>query len=518
MSREVPRSLLHAHVERHEAPVYEARMSTDFIGGQFVAPAAPEGELVVRSPADLSLTDTYSWSRAQIDRAIDAARTAFPAWRRLGQAARAELLKKYQAALKAHLEELAKAIAKEIGKPLWEARTEVQSMVGKVDLALGEGAAFTRDHRIDDLPGEIRHRPHGVVSVLGPFNFPGHLPNGQLVPALLMGNTVVFKPSDKGPATAVWMARCFAEAGFPPGVINVVQGGVPVAEHLVTHPGIDAVLFTGSVAVGQRIVAANAHRPGLLVALELGGKNASLVLDDADLERTVRELAFSGFATAGQRCTATSRVIATKGIADALAARLAAAAKSVKVGNPFDDGVFCGPVISEHTRTQLLAAQDKARAAGFEPLAPGGVVEARTKGWYVQPAVHRAPSANAAVAGYTDTELFAPDLAVHVVSGVDEAIAVANSSAFGLSAAVFTKSADAFERCADELRVGVLHWNRSSAGASGRLPFSGIKASGNHRPAGILMGTSCVYPMGVLLPPKADAPLPSWTGISFEAP
>jgi acyl-CoA reductase-like NAD-dependent aldehyde dehydrogenase len=230
----------------------------------------------------------------------------------------------------------------------------------------------------------------------------------------------------------------------------------------------------------------------------------------------VRELAFSGFATAGQRCTATSRVIVTKGIAQRLVERLAAAARSVTVGHVFDDGVFMGPVISEATRSQLLAAQAKAVSGGFEAVAPGGAVEVTgRRGFYVRPAVHVARAGVTRVAGYTDTELFAPDLSVVTVDSLDQAIAVANETQFGLSAAVFTQSADAFERCADELRVGVLHWNRSSAGASGRLPFGGIGASGNHRSAGILMGQSCTYPLAVLLPQKADAPLPSWPGISF---
>lgn len=488
----------------------------DYVAGEFCVAPQPEGTFTVRSPADQDdVVAEVSWAKAQVDQAVDAARAAFPAWRRLTPEARAGFLRAYQQQLKTHADALALAISREIGKPLWEAKTEVGAMVSKVDNVLGEGAAFTKDLRIDDLPGEIRHRPHGVVAVLGPFNFPGHLPNGQILPALFTGNTVVFKPSDKGPTTATLMAKCFHAAGIPPGVFNVVQGAVPVAEHLSTHAGLDALLFTGSVPVGQRLIAANAHRPGVLVALELGGKNASLVFDDADLERTVRELAFSGFATAGQRCTATSRVIVTKGIADALCERLAAAAKSVVVGHPRDEGVFMGPVISEGTRQQLLAAQAKARAAGFEALAPGGAVTARTPGFYVRPAVHRAPAGLTHLPGYTDTELFAPDLAVLVADDVDHAIALAEDTPFGLSAAVFTRDAATFERCADGLRVGVLHWNRSSAGASGRLPFSGVKASGNHRPAGILMGTSCVYPVGVLLPPKGEAPLPSWPGISF---
>jgi succinylglutamic semialdehyde dehydrogenase len=254
----------------------------------------------------------------------------------------------------------------------------------------------------------------------------------------------------------------------------------------------------------------------VLVALELGGKNASLVLDDCDLERTVRELAFSGFATAGQRCTATSRVIVTRAIAPRLVERLSAAAKAVVVGHVFDEGVFMGPVISEAARRHLLDAQARAVRAGFEAVAPGGAVEVPGHaGFYVRPAVHVAPKGVTRLAGYTDTELFAPDLAVLVVDSLDEAIAAANDSEFGLSAAVFTASAEAFERCVDEVRVGVLHWNRSSAGASGRLPFGGLRASGNHRPAGVLMGQSCTYPLAVLRPPSTPPALPSWPGLSF---
>jgi len=491
---------------------------SNFIRGRFVRPEKVEGEVVIASPADQSdIVGRHGWNRSHVTEAVASARGAFLDWRRLEPTARAAFLRSYQAALKKHSDALARMIAREIGKPFWEAKTEVAAMVTKVDVTLVEGAAFTANHRVEDLPGEIRHRPLGVVAVVGPFNFPGHLPNGQIVPALLAGNTVVFKPSDKGAGTAVLMAQCFSEAGFPSGVFNVVQGPAPVAEALTTHEGIDAILFTGSVSVGQRIIAANAHRPGLLIALELGGKNASVVLDDADLERAVREVAFSGFATAGQRCTATSRVIVTRAIAEQFCERLARAAKTVTVGYVLDEGVFMGPVISEPTRRALLAAQQSAMAAGFEPLAAGGEVEvAGHQGFYVRPAVHLAPAGLKRLAGYTDTELFAPDLSVQVADSPDEAVALANDTPFGLSAAVFTASAKSFELCAEQLRVGVVHWNRSSAGASGRLPFGGIKASGNHRPAGILMGTSCVFPQAVLLPPKTEGPMPSWPGITFS--
>ena len=489
----------------------------DFIAGKLETPARADGEIDDISPADFhDVIGRYAFARGQVDRAVEAARGAQRAFRKLGTDARTALLRAYQARLRAHADELALTIAREIGKPLWEAKTEVTAMIGKVDVSVGEAARFTNTESIADLPGEIRHQPHGVLAVIGPFNFPGHLPNGQIVPALYTGNCVIFKPSEQAPATAVLMARCFDEAGFPPGSFSVVQGTAEVAAALVAHDGVDGVLFTGSLAVGRRILAATAHTPGKLVQLELGGKNASIVLDDCDVERTARELAFSAFATAGQRCTATSRVIVQRAVADQLCARLTLAAERVVVGHPLDPLVFMGPVISDASRTNLLAAQESARNAGFQPLARGGIVEVPEKrGWYVRPAVHRAPADVHYAAGYSSAELFGPDLAVYVVDDADQALALANDSSFGLACAVYTASRERFEALADELRVGVVHWNRSSAGASGRLPFGGIKNSGNHRPAGVLAGAQCVYPLAVLLPPAAG-PLPSWPGLSLD--
>ncbi len=490
----------------------------DYLAGRLTPPAHADGALEVRSPADQDdLVGRFPFAHAHLDLAVDAARDARRAFRTLGATARATLLRAYQERLRAHADAIARTIAREVGKPLWEAQSEVAAMITKVDVSVGEAARFTRDEVIADLPGEIRHRPHGVLAVLGPFNFPGHLPNGQIVPALFAGNCVIFKPSERAPGTAAWMARCFDEAGFPPGTIQLVQGPGTLAAALVAHPGVDGVLFTGSLAVGQKILAATAQTPGKLVQLELGGKNASIVLDDCDVERTARELAFSGFATAGQRCTATSRVIVQRGVADHLCARLREAAERVVVGHPLDAGVFMGPVISEGSRAHLLAAQRRARDAGYEALAAGGAVDVPgRRGWYVRPAVHRAPPGAAPVDGYSDAELFGPDLAVTVVDDADEALALANASRFGLACAVYTASRARFEALADELEVGVVHWNRSSAGASGRLPFGGLKDSGNHRPAGLLAGAQCVYPLAVLLPTVAAGPLPVWPGLSLD--
>ncbi|MFW5926091.1 MAG: aldehyde dehydrogenase family protein [Myxococcota bacterium] len=487
----------------------------DYIGGRFTVASDPDDEIVIHSPADLDdRVGVHDVSLDHVDRALEAARGAQPGWAAAGEAERRTLLRNYQDRLRANAEAITETLAREVGKPLWDARSEVGAMVGKVDLMLGEGAQWTADRRVENLPGEIRWRPHGVLAVIGPFNFPGHLPNGQIVPGLLLGNTVVFKPSEKTPHTAVWMARCFEEAGAPPGVFNVIQGRAPLAERLVTHDEVDGILFTGSVPVGKKIAAANADRPGRLIALELGGKNATLVLDDADLERTVRQVAFASYATAGQRCTATSRVYATRGIVDALTEALAETAASVVVGYPLDDGVFMGPLIDDPARRTLLEAQARALKAGFEPVVPGGAREVPDhRGHYVTPSVHRAPRADIHVPGYTHDELFGPDVAIYAVDDLDEAIALANGTRYGMVTSVFTGSAPSFEHAARSLRCGVVHWNRSSAGASGRLPFGGVKDSGNHRPAGILAGQLCAYPQAVQLAPTTEGPLPSWPGL-----
>lgn len=386
-------------------------------------------------------------------------------------------------------------------------------MIGKVDLTLGEGMRYTEDRALPELPGEIRYRPHGVIAVIGPFNFPGHLPNGQILPALALGNTVVHKPSERTPSAATWMARCFQEAGLPPGVFNVAQGDGAAGGALATHRDVDGVMFTGSVAVGRRLLASQGARIDRVIALELGGKNASLVLDDCDLERTARALAFSGYVTAGQRCSATSRVLVTRQVAPALIDRLTRIAEGLRVGYPLADDVFMGPVISAESRERMLSALQSAEQHGYRTLVRGAPVEVPGRtGFYVRPALHLAEDARTDAPGYTDSELFAPALAVHVVQDLDEALSIANDTWSGLTAGVFTASRDAFERAAEELRVGVLHWNRATAGASGRLPFGGIRDSGNHRPAGILAGTACVYPLAVTLSPPSDDPLPNWPG------
>jgi succinylglutamic semialdehyde dehydrogenase len=490
----------------------------DYIAGEFVQAPSPDLEITTRSPADQE--DVVGRHRCQVshvDQAVQAAAEAQGAWKRLAAQDRANLLRRYQEIAKRRRAEIANTIAREVGKALWDANGEAGAIAAKVDLVLGDGAKWTEDRSLDAVPAELRFMPHGVMAVVGPFNFPGHLPNGQILPALALGNTVVFKPSDKTPNTAVLLAQCFDEAGFPPGVVNVVQGGVAAAEALVRHADVDGILFTGSAPVGRKILEANLDSPGKVVALELGGKNACIVLDDANLEWAARHIAFAAFASAGQRCTATSRVFATPGVARPLAVRVAEIAKALSVGHPLDEGVFMGPVIDAGSRDRLLKAQSAASAAGFELLAGTSEGErfevAGREGFYVRPAVRWAPDAEIKVPGYTHDELFGPDVAVYSVRDAAQAVDLLNATRYGLSGAVFTQSRDTFESLAMDLRVGVLNWNKGSAGASGKLPFGGVKDSGNHRPAGITMGLSCAFPQARLLcPPELQSDLPTWPG------
>jgi len=484
----------------------------NYYDGQFQVPDQPDGVLSIVSPADTEdHCAEHPYALRDVHAAIESARRAWLSWRRLPIEVRADYLRRYQARLRAHHADLADSIAREVGKPLWEAKSEVDAMIAKLDLSLGEGRRFTDDVHIPDLPAEIRYRPLGVVAIIGPFNFPGHLPNGHIVPALLLGNCVVHKPSEKTPSTATWLTLCLHEAGLPSGVFNLVQGPGAYGALLSTHTDVSGVMFTGSTAVGKRIVAAQGERIDRLIALELGGKNDSIALDDCDIEHTARAVAFSAYVTAGQRCTATSRLIATSTVFEPLVARIADIARGLRIGSPWGDAVFMGPLIDSAARERHQAAGDLARAHGFEPRVVRQPLTADLRGYYTNPTLHVAPSAKIEVPGYTDRELFVPDLAAYEVHDADTAFELASRGPSGLTAAVFTASREQLERAVDMLRVGVLQWNRTTAGASSRLPFGGVQNSGNYRPAGIVAGLTCSYPLGLQLQAQHLA-LPSWPG------
>jgi succinylglutamic semialdehyde dehydrogenase len=428
-----------------------------------------------------------------VDAAVARARAAFPAWRDAGLEARAAVIRRFRDLARARAEEFALLVAREIGKALWDARAEAALLPAKVDATLDEGLRFVAP--IEPSPGvRATFHPRGVLAVLGPFNFPGHLPNGHIVPALALGNSVVFKPSELAPAAGEWMARLWREAGLPKGVLEIVHGAAPTGRALAMHPEVNGVLFTGSYAGGRALRQAVLDQPGKLLALEMGGRNAVLVLDDADLELAVAETALSICATTGQRCTCASRVFATPGVLEPFAERLARVLRGVRVGPPLEPGVFMGPLAGAAAFEKLARYRALAAEAGGERVPIAGPALPAP---YVGPGLVRFGDA-AQAHPYQRDEIFGPEAALYPVGDLEAGIAAVNDSDYGLVAAVFTRDRRAYERCVGRVETGCLNWNRGTVGLSGRLPFGGGKRSGNDRPAGILASVYCAFPQAHL--------------------
>jgi succinylglutamic semialdehyde dehydrogenase len=428
-----------------------------------------------------------------LQRAVARARAAFPAWRDAGLAVRSSLLRRFAALARAREEELARLVAREVGKALWDARSEARLLAPKVNATLDHGLRFVAPFEAGAGVRAAFH-PRGVLAVLGPFNFPAHLPNGHLVPALATGNTVVFKPSDLAPAVGAWLAAAFAEAGLPPGVFELVQGGAETGRALATDPGVDGVLFTGSYAVGRALREATLDQPGKLLALELGGKNAMIVLADADLELAASEAAVSIAATTGQRCSSLSRIFVERSVEDAFQRCLVKLLDGLVIGPPLAEGTFMGPLVSRGACERLARFRASADEAGGEVVLRR---EAGAPAPYVGPGLVRFAGL-AQRHPYQREEIFAPEAALYPVSDLDEAIAAANDADYGLAASILTRSRAAYEHAVGRVRTGVLNWNRGTIGASGRLPFGGTGRSGNDRPAGILAAVYCTFPQSHL--------------------
>lgn len=455
------------------------------------------------------------WSGASrvsdVDDAVVAARAALPGWSRTTVAQRVAVLRRFQEIAKVKKDALADLICEETGKALWESAGEAGLIAGKVDITLEEGPTTGR-HRVSDFEfalndtksARCHFKPHGVMAVVGPFNFPAHLPNGHIVPALLTGNTVVFKPSDKSPAVGQMITEMFQEAleaeGFGEGVVNLVQGKVDVASRLVAHDGIDGILFTGSWPVGRKILEANLDRPGRIVALEMGGNNPAIVMPDADLYQAVVEVVRCAFNTTGQRCTSTRRLIVHKDVADRVIPAVVKAASSLVIGDPRSgEPVFMGPIISEDARDAVFAAQDRFAGSGGRVILESTTVPGMD-GWYLTPSVVQVDRFAVDVDDSgCDEEVFGPMLRISVVDSLDEAIEQANATRFGLSASIFTADKDVQERFLADARAGCVNINCGTAGASSKLPFGGLGFSGNHRPAGAFAMDYCAYPVASMI-------------------
>lgn len=461
----------------------------DYIGGafrvgegrRFSSVDPTDGSTVCEAVADVSA----------VDAAVAAARAAARDWRRAARSERIAALQRVRARVADHVEGMAQAITAEMGKPIAESRAEAASVAGKIDGVISQ-LDFELPPAPPGAPGEQRFQALGVVGIIGPFNFPVHLCNTHVIPALLVGNTVVVKPSELTPLSGQRYAELFADAGFPAGVLNVVHGLGETGAALAGHDGIDALVFTGSYATGRRVRQATFDQPHKKVSLELGGRNAAVVLDDADMEQAVREIVLGALMTSGQRCTATSRVIATRGIADELLVRLSDAFERITPSDPRDEKTLMGPMASVGARDRFVKALAEARAAESVEV----IVEAaaRSPGAWVTPSLYRVRGDEP----WLREELFGPHVDFEVADDEGDAFRRAGNTPYGLSASLFTARAALIDDFADAVRVGVINYNRSTNGASGLLPFGGTGMSGNWQAAGSAAPRLTTFPVAVM--------------------
>ncbi len=490
-----------------------------FINNQFQTSKDFENSWTKTSPADSSdEVMSLSSSVDHVDLACQAAFDAQKKWKKLSLQDRKSALHRLKEVYLAHQELIAETISRETGKPLWETKTEAKALVGKIDITLNHSYELVKEERIENImpevEGVIRHKPKGVLAVVGPFNFPAHLPNGHIIPALLLGNTIVFKPSDKTPATGQLLAELFQKAELPAGVFNLVQGGADVGSKLVKHENIHGVLFTGSYNVGLKIKQDTITHYWKSLALEMGGKNSTLIWEDADLKKSIYDTLIGSYLSAGQRCSCTSRIFVHAQIYDAFVDGFYAAAKKLKIGHWKTDS-FMGSLIDSDSVDRYIRFQEIAKREGYESLMRGKKLESTGfNGCYVTPSINLASKFNPESL-FEKTEIFAPNVVIHKVSDFDQALSQINSTDYGLSASIFTAQENLYHEAVDQLDVGLLNWNRTTNGASSKLPFGGVKKSGNGHPSGHFAVYYCSHPMASLEDPTSFNPDKLYPGIEF---
>lgn len=440
----------------------------------------------------------------QVEQACLSARAAFAAWARRPLAERLEIIQQFASLLEQNKQQLATIISRETSKPIWETLTEVQSMIGKVAISVRAYHERTGESitEMADGAASLRHRPHGVLAVFGPYNFPGHLPNGHIVPALIAGNTIVFKPSELTPWTAEETVKLWHEAGLPAGVLNLVQGGRSTGEALAQSHEIDGLLFTGSANTGYHLHKQLAGAPEKILALEMGGNNALIIDEITDIDAVVNLTIQSAFISAGQRCTCARRLIIKNGAAgDAFIQRLVEVSRNLVVGQwDAQPQPFMGGVISLQAAQQILQAQQRLVDLGAEVLLP--VTQADPNSSLLSPGLLEVTKVN----NVPDEEYFGPLSCIYRYDHFDEALALANATRFGLSVGLVSPDRALFDRLLIEARAGIVNWNKPLTGASSAAPFGGVGASGNHRASAFYAADYCAWPMASLESQQVSLP------------
>ncbi len=435
----------------------------------------------------------WTGAAGDVDAEVAAARAAWAGWAAKSFAYRVETLRRFANVARARLEPFADLIARETGKPLWEARSEVEIVIKKVDISVSAYAERTAQRRLEGAMGarvSVRHKPHGVLAVLGPYNFPAHLPNGHIVPALIAGNAIVFKPSEKTPAAGAFLASLYHEAGVPEDVVRVVQGGAETGKALAAHPDHDGLLFTGSARAGASLARQFAETPGKMLALEMGGNNPLVIWDAKDIQAAATIAVQSAFLSAGQRCTCARRLIVRDGDHEALIEAITRLMDRLIVDHPHaSPAPFMGPVIDNN-------AADGLQAAFLELLGRGGrAIRRLDRPHDDKPFLTPALIDMTEVERRPDAELFGPILQIVRVDDFDAAIHEANATRYGLSASLVGGSPDLYDRFWANVRAGVVNWNNPTNGAPSTAPFGGLGMSGNHRPSAWYAADYCAYPV-----------------------
>jgi succinylglutamic semialdehyde dehydrogenase len=472
----------------------------DYFDGRFSLTSTQGAQETIskKSPADLTKT---LWEGgihySHVDAVIESAVKGFETWRKLSFEERISYLKKYQEIVRARKDEISMALALEVGKPLWEAKTEAQALDSKVTVTITDSLERIKHKTISEvmpkIDGHVISKPLGPSLVIGPFNFPCHLANGQILSALLAGNSIIFKPSEKTIYSAQLMVECLHEAGFPKGVINFINGTGPTASKLTGDKRIKGIFFTGSRNVGLKILE-NTHKDlNKLVALELGGKNSSIIHHDTNISHALPELLRACFLTSGQRCTSTSMILVHKNIEQEFIAQFKALTERIRVGHPVESKpeAFMGPLIDEQAEKLYFDFCNFGKVEGAEEIVSPRKLDVGFQGHYVSPSIHYAkkPDLNGK---FIQEEIFGPNCFFVPYGDIEEAIHIANCTPYGLAASVFTRDPEIYKLCLRDIDSGLINLNRSTVGATARLPFGGLKNSGNHRPAAVSMIDHCV--------------------------
>jgi succinylglutamic semialdehyde dehydrogenase len=470
-------------------------MLDHFINGQWIR---GQGETFssVNPATGKQVLQTRNACASEVMAAFQAGKTAFQKWAESSPPERFQVARKFATIVEARRQEFVTAISGETGKPIWESNQEIDTVIKKIDLSISayEERTGNREQRTGSVNAALRHAPHGVVAILGPFNFPAHLPNGHIVPALMAGNCAVFKPSELTPWTGALMADCWQQAGLPAGCLNLLQGGRPTAELILEQPELTGVFFTGSATTGIAIHQRFAGRPDVILALEMGGNNPLVVLDTADPKSAARIIAVSAFISAGQRCTCTRRLIL---VGEKILPELIRLTETIRVSAPTDlPEPFMSSVINASAAKKVLAAQKELLADGAKILVECRATENGIP--FLRPGLLDVT----AVQNRPDEEIFGPLLQVIRVTDFDAAIVEANRTRFGLAAGLIGGTERDFEVFRHRVRAGIVNWNRPTTGASSAAPFGGIGLSGNHRPSAFYAADYCAYPVATLQSPE----------------